>query len=55
MGLCRDDGLIILSKVPGQNADKFRKKIIRVFKDNCFSNDIVTNLVEVNILDMYEV
>ena len=30
--------------------DKIRKKIIHIFKDNVFSIDIVTNLVEVNFL-----
>ena len=30
--------------------DKIRKKIIHIFKDNVFSIDIVTNLVDVNFL-----
>ena len=52
MGLYRDDGLIVLNKVTSQNTDKIRKKIIHVFKDNGFSIDIMTNLVEVNFLDV---
>ena len=35
-----------------QNTVKIRKKIIHVFKDNGFSTDIVTKLVEVNFLDV---
>ena len=42
----------ILNKVTSQNTDKIRKKIIQVFKDNGFSIDIVTNLMEVNFLDV---
>ena len=52
MGLYRDDGLIVLSKVTSQNTDKIRKKTIHVFKDNGFSIDIVTNLVKVSFLDV---
>ena len=51
-GLYRDDGLIVLNKVTSQKTDKIRKKIIQVFKDNGFSIDIVTNLAEVNFLDV---
>ena len=52
MGLYTDDGLIVLNKVTSQKTDKIEKKIIQVFKDNGFSIDIVTNLVEVNFLDI---
>ena len=38
------------SSQTSQNTDKIRQKIIHVFKDNGFSIDIVTNLVEVNFL-----
>ena len=48
--LYRVDGLIVLNKVNCQKTDKIRKKIIKVFKDNGCSIDIVTNLVEVNFL-----
>ena len=52
MGLYRGDGLTVLNKVTSQKTDKIRKKIIQVFKDNGFSIDIVTNLVEVNFVDV---
>ena len=48
MGLYRDDRLLVHNKVTSQKTDKIRKKIIKVFKDNGFGIDIVTNLVEVN-------
>ena len=50
MGLYRDDGLIVPSKGNSQKTDKIREKIIQVVKDNGFSIDIVTNLMEVNFL-----
>ena len=52
MGLCRDDGLIVLNKITSQYTDKIRKKIIHVFKDNGFSIEIRTGLVEVNFLNI---
>ena len=52
MGLYRDDGLIVPSKVNSRKTDKIREKIIQVVKDNGFSIDIVTNLMEVNFLDV---
>ena len=52
MGLYRDNGLIILNKVTSQKTDKIRKTIIQVFKDSGFSIGIVTNLVEINFLDV---
>ena len=52
MELYRDDGLIFLNTVTSQKSYKIRKKIIQIFKDNGFSIDIVTNLVEVNFLDV---
>ena len=52
MDLYGDDGHIVLNKVISQKTHKTRKKIIQVFKDNGFSIDIVTNLVEDNFLDV---
>ena len=52
MGLDRDSWVIVLNKVTTPSADKIRNKIIQVFKDNGFSIDIVTNLVEVSFLDV---
>ena len=51
MGLYRDNGLLVDNKATSQKTDKIRKKIIKAFEDNGFSNDIVTNLVEVNFSD----
>ena len=44
MGLYRDDGLIVLKNKNGQQTDRARKKIVKIFKDNDFSIDITTNL-----------
>ena len=52
MGLYWDDGRIVLNNITSEKTDKIRKKISQVFKDNGFSIDIVTNLVEVNFLDV---
>ena len=43
---------IVLNKVTSLKTDKTRKKRIQVFKDNSFSFNIATNLVEVNFLDV---
>ena len=51
LGLYRDNGLSVHNKVNSQKMDKIRKRMIKVFKDNSFGIDIVTNLVEVNFLD----
>ena len=52
MGLYRDDGLIVLNNKNGQQTDRTRKKIVKIFRDTDFSIDITTNLVEVNFLDV---
>ena len=53
IGLYRDDGIkIVFNKVASQKTDKIRKKIIQVFKNIGVSIDILTNLVEVNFLDV---
>ena len=53
MGLHRDDGLfIILCKINKQQTDRVRKKIISIFKNIDFETDIVTNLTEVDFLDV---
>ena len=51
-GLYRDDGLALLRNLNGQETDKVRKNIIRVFKDIGFSLVIETNLKEVDFLDV---
>ena len=53
MGLYRDDGLLILHNINGQQIDCVRKNIIQIFK-NIFIGyliDIETNLKTVNFLD----
>ena len=52
MGLYRDDGLFILRKINKQQTDKIRMKIISIFKDIDFKIEIVTNLTEVDFLDI---
>ena len=51
-GIYRDDGLALLRNLNGQETDKVRKNIIRVFKDIGFSLEIETNLKEVDFLDV---
>lgn len=54
MGLYRDDGLLILHNINGQQIDCVRKNIIQIFK-NIFIGyliDIETNLKTVNFLDI---
>ena len=52
MGLYRDDGLFILRKINKQQTDKIRKTIISIFKNINFKTEIVTNLTEVDFLDV---
>ena len=51
-GIYRDDGLALLRNLNGQETEKVRKNIIRVFKDIAFSLEIETNLKEVDFLDV---
>ena len=52
MGLYRDDGLFILRNINKQQTDKIQKKIISNFKNINFKIEIVTNLTEVDFLDV---
>ena len=52
MGLYRDNGLFILRKINKQQTDKIRKKIISIFKNINFKIETVTNLTEVDFLDV---
>ena len=52
MGLYRDDGLLSLRGTNGRKADKATKNIIEIFKKIKSQIDIVTNLKEVNFLDV---
>ena len=51
-GLYRDDGLALLRNLNGQETEKVRKNIIRVFKDIVCSLGIETNLKEADFLDV---
>ena len=51
-GLYREDGLVILRNVNGQQIDRTRKNIIKIFKDIGFRIDIETNSKVVNYLDI---
>ena len=51
-GLYGGDGLAILINFNGQQTEKVRKNIIRVFKDIGFSPEIKTNLKEADFLDV---
>ena len=51
-GLYRDDGLVILRNVNGQQIDRTRKNIIKIFKDVGFGTDIETNSKGVDFLDI---
>ena len=50
--LYRDDGLVILRNVNGQQIDRTRKNLIKIFKDVGFSIDIETNSKVVDFLDI---
>ena len=52
MCLSRDNGLFILRKINKQQADTVRKKIISIFKNIEFKIEVVTNLTEVDFLDV---
>ena len=52
MGLYRDDELFILRKINKQQTDRVRKKIISINKNIDFKIEIVTNLREVDFLDV---
>ena len=51
-GLYRDNGLVILRNVNGQQIGRTRKNIIKIFKDVGFSIDIETNSKVVDFLDI---
>ena len=51
-GIYRDDGLLILRNGNGQQIDRMRQNIIRIFKDIGFAIDVETNLKIVDFLDI---
>ena len=52
MGIYRDDRLFILRKINKQQTDRVQKKIISIFKNIDFKTEIITNLTEVDFLDV---
>ena len=52
VGLYRDDGLIVVKNLNGQETDKLRKSVIQVFKNFGFKIEFKTNLSEVSFLDV---
>ena len=51
-GVYRDDGLVILRNVNGQQIDRTHKNFIKIFKDVGFSIDIETNSKVADFLDI---
>ena len=51
-GLYRDDGLLILQNVNGEQIDRMCKNIIKIFKDIGFAIDVETNLKIIDFLDI---
>ena len=52
VGLYRDDGLILLSELNGQQTDKTRKNIIKVFTTTAFQIKTETSTLHTNFLDV---
>ena len=52
IGLYRDDGLAIFKNVSGSKAEKIKKDIQKLFKDNHLNITIQCNLKIVNYLDV---
>ena len=51
-GFYRDDSLLVLCTVNGQQIDRVRKNFIQLFEGISFLMDIETNLKIVNFLDI---
>ena len=51
-GSYRDDDLIVVKNLNGQQTDRLRKNIVQVFKNFGFKIEIQTNLIEVDFLDV---
>ena len=52
MGLYRDDGLFALRKIKKQQTNRVQKKTISLFKNVDFQIEILTNLTDVDFLDV---
>ena len=51
-GLYRNDALLILRNVNGQQIDRMPKNFIKIFKDIGFAIDVETTLKNLNFLDI---
>jgi hypothetical protein len=51
VGLYRDDGLAVIRKCSGTQADRMRKQITQIFKSSGLKITVMTNLKTVNFLD----
>ena len=52
IGLYRDDGLIVVKNLNGQQRDKLRKSVSQVFESFGFKIKSKTNLTEVSFLEV---
>ena len=52
LGLYRDDGLATVNSSSGPVLDRMRKDIVSIFKNECLSITIETNLIETDVLDV---
>ena len=52
IGLYRDDGLAILQNISGPEAERIRKKVIKVFKDHGLQLTIKSGLIQTDFLDI---
>ena len=51
-GLYRDNGLILMRNGNGQNTNRMRKELLKIFKEISFKIEIQTNYNVVDILDI---
>ena len=52
IGLYRDDGLMVVRNTNGPTTDRLRKKLIDIFKQVGFRVEVISNIKEVNFLDV---
>ena len=48
----RDDSLIVVKNLNGQQTERLMKNIVQVFKNFSFKAEIKTNLIEIDFLDV---
>ena len=52
VGLYRNDGLAILQNIPGPEAERIRKKVIKVFEDHGLQLTTESSLIQTDFLDI---